>query len=111
MTAQGEACDGLIFLGYPLHPAKQVDKLRVEHWAKLSSPALFVQGTRDALCGLDVLKAELPRIPASVTLHTVDGGDHSFKVAKSIAKSQEDVWQEMVASVTQWITKTQHSQA
>jgi len=110
LAAQEQACDGLIFLGYPLHPAKQADKLRVEHWASLSSPTLFVQGTRDPLCDLDVLKAELPRIPAPVTLHVVEGGDHSFKVPKSVGKSQDGVWQDVGTAVTIWIKKSNHGQ-
>lgn len=109
VVAQGESCDGLIFLGYPLHPAKQPGKLRVEHWPKLPRPVLFVQGTRDALCELDVLKAELPRIPASVTLHVVEGGDHSFKVAKSVGKSQEDIWREVALTMTAWINGQRHA--
>lgn len=111
LAAQGESCDGLIFLGYPLHPANQVDKLRVEHWANLSCPVLFVQGTRDALCDLDVLKAELPRIPAPVTLHVVEGGDHSYKVPKSVGKSQQDIWQEVLTAITDWVMKTHHGPA
>jgi predicted alpha/beta-hydrolase family hydrolase len=110
LAAQGQACDGLIFLGYPLHPAKQIDKQRMEHWANLPSPVLFVQGTRDALCDLDVLKAELPRIPAPVTLHVVEGGDHSFKVPKSLGRSQDGVWQDVGTAVTVWIKKTNHGQ-
>lgn len=111
VAAQGESCQGLIFLGYPLHPAKQVDKRRVEHWAGLSCPVLFVQGTRDTLCDLDVLKSELPRISVPVALHVVDGGDHSFKVPKSTGKSQQDVWKEVELAITAWIAKTTHGQS
>lgn len=103
LAAQGESSQGLIFLGYPLHPARQVDKLRVEHWARLSCPVLFVEGTRDALCDLDVLESELPRIPAPVTLHLIDGGDHSFKVPKLAGISQGDVWSEAASAITSWI--------
>ena len=104
VVAQGEPCQGLIFLGYPLHPAKQFDKRRVEHWAGLSCPVLFVLGTRDALCDLGLLKSELPRISAPVTLHVVEGGDHSFKVSKSAGKSQQDIWREVDLAIATWIT-------
>jgi predicted alpha/beta-hydrolase family hydrolase len=111
VAAQGESCAGLIFFGYPLHPAKQFDKRRVEHWANLSCPVLFVQGTRDALCDLDALKAELPRIRTPVTLRVVGGGDHSFKVPKSIGKSQDGVLLEVGMAVTDWIRKTNHDRS
>lgn len=111
VAAQGQVYDGLIFLGYPLHPAKQIEKRRVEHWAKLSPPALFVQGTRDALYDLDVLKSELPRIPSPLTLHVVEGGDHSFKVPNSFGKSQEDAWKEVELAITTRITKATYGKS
>ncbi|HYE34375.1 alpha/beta family hydrolase [Methylocaldum sp.] len=111
VAAQGEACRGLVFLGYPLHPAKQHDKLRVEHWSGLVCPVLFVQGTRDALCDLDVLKPQLPRIPGPVTLQIVEGGDHSFKVPKSNGKAPQGIWQEVALAVTSWIARTNHGKS
>jgi predicted alpha/beta-hydrolase family hydrolase len=106
VAAQGDSCQGLIFLGYPLHPPKRTDSLRVGHWAKLSCPTLFVQGTRDALCDLDLLKFQLQQIPTTAVLQIVEGGDHSFSVPKSSGKSQQDIWGEMELAITSWITKT-----
>jgi predicted alpha/beta-hydrolase family hydrolase len=108
VAAQGEPCEGLVFLGYPLHPPKRIDQLRVGHWPKLSCPVLFVQGTRDALCDLEVLKAQLPLIAAPVTLQIVEGGDHSFKVPRSTGKDQQDVWRDMSVAILSWLTKTRH---
>ena len=51
-VAHGLDCDGLVFLGYPLHPAKQTNKTRTEHWPDIHCPTLFLQGTRDSLCDL-----------------------------------------------------------
>ncbi|WP_052807888.1 alpha/beta hydrolase family protein [Methyloterricola oryzae] len=103
LAAQGEACAGLIFLGYPLHPAKQPEKLRVDHWPGLHCPVLFVEGTRDTLCDLDTLKTHLPGIPGSVSLHIVEGGDHSFKVPASLGKDQAKVWNEAASAVSHWL--------
>jgi predicted alpha/beta-hydrolase family hydrolase len=103
IVAEGESCNGLVFLGYPLHPAKRTDKLRVEHWSQLSCPTLFIEGTRDALCDLELLKALLPQIPASVSLHVIEGGDHSFKVPKSVGKTQEVVWGEIQTAIVFWL--------
>jgi predicted alpha/beta-hydrolase family hydrolase len=105
VAAQGTACDGLIFLGYPLHAAGKPDQLRVEHWAQLTRPSLFVEGTRDPLCNLDTLRTELPRLSSSATLHVVEGGDHSFKVPKSAGITEPEVWLEVSGAVTSWIRR------
>jgi predicted alpha/beta-hydrolase family hydrolase len=106
VVEQGEPCQGLVFLGYPLHPPKRSDSLRVGHWAGLGCPVFFVQGTRDPLCDLDLLKSQIPAIPAPVALHVIKGGDHSFKVPKSVGKSQQDVWREIGLAITRWIGKS-----
>lgn len=80
VAAQGESCDGLIFLGYPLHPANQAGKLRVEHWANLSCPVLFVQGKGDALCDLEVQSLSI-RIPALVSVKILVPPDDSERAA------------------------------
>jgi hypothetical protein len=105
LAAQAEACAGLIFLGYPLHPAKQPHKLRVDHWPGLHCPVLFVAGTRDSLCDLDTLKAHLPVIPGPVSLHIVEGGDHSFKVHASLGKDQAAVWNEAASAISDWLKR------
>jgi predicted alpha/beta-hydrolase family hydrolase len=104
LVAQGEACDGLVLLGYPLHPANRTDKLRVEHWSQLSCPILFVEGTRDPLCDLDLLNAMLSQIPSAVTVQIVEGGDHSFKVPKAAGKSQQAVLINIGAAIISWLT-------
>lgn len=111
VAARGEPCQGLVFLGYPLHPPKQTDKVRVEHWSKLSCPILFLQGTRDSLCDLSVLRTLLPRIPAPVTLQLIEGGDHSFKVLKSSGRTDALVWQEMVSALLGWLRTVGSSMA
>ncbi len=111
VVAQGESCQGLLFLGYPLHPPKQTDRLRVQHWPSLTCPLLFVQGTRDSLCDLRLLRTQLPLIPAPVTLQLIDGGDHSFKVAKSSGKTERMVWEQIVATLMSWLGTPDHKSA
>src|SRR5262249_7886134 len=79
LAAAGEPVDGLVFLGYPLHPAGKPDRLRAAHLARVAAPMLFLTGTRDALCRLDLLQPVLAEIP-NATLHVIDDGDHSFAV-------------------------------
>ena len=51
--------DGVIFLGYPLHPANDKEKLRDAHLYDIEIPLLFFAGTRDPLCDIGNLRAVL----------------------------------------------------
>ena len=103
LAAEGEPCAGLLFLGYPLHPAGKPEKLRAEHLERIACPMCFIQGSRDRLCQLDLLQKELERLPAPVMLHVVDDGDHSFQVPKRIGRSNEEVLEEVIATAGGWI--------
>ena len=104
-VANGLECAGLIFLGYPLHPPKQPEKTRTEHWAAIHCPALFLEGTRDSLCDLALLKSSLPLLPGPVTLKVIEGGDHSFKVPKSLQRSQASVFEDMSTTAVDWMNQ------
>src|SRR5260370_20124587 len=77
-----EKVDGLICLGYPLCAMGDRTKLRDEVLRALTTPILFVQGTRDALCPLDLLEQVRVEMKAPNSLHTIEGGDHSLRVPK-----------------------------
>jgi uncharacterized protein len=85
----------VICFGYPLCGAGDRSKLRDQVLLELKTPTLFVQGTRDPLCPLDLLEDVRKRMGAPSTLHVVDGGDHSLVVGKAALKalgsSQEKV--------------------
>lgn len=74
---------GLVLLGYPLHPPGQPEKRRDAHLPQVGRPALFVQGSRDTFGTPEELRPALDRMAPAPTLHVVDGGDHSFKVARA----------------------------
>ncbi len=101
LAAAGDRLDGLVLLGYPLHPAKQPQKLRVAHLPHVRAPALFLQGTRDALCELPRLLHALREMPAA-TLHVVEGGDHSLAVPKRAGRTRADVIEEIALVVDRW---------
>lgn len=103
LAAKGANVDGLLFLGYPLHPPGRFDQLRVAHLDKIRAPMLFFAGTRDALCRLDLLKQTLARLTAPVTLHVIDGGDHSFKVLKKLGRDESAIWEEIIATSAHWL--------
>ncbi len=96
LAAQGEPLDGLLLLGYPLHPANKPDKLRSAHLGAIEQRALYVQGTRDALCDLDLLRPVLAPMGDRARLLVIDGGDHSLVTPKRGGRSQSDVVRELV---------------
>lgn len=106
LTAQGEPAAGLVLLGYPLQPAGRPDALRSEHLGRITCPVLFVQGSRDRLCDLGLLRGVLATLSAPTTLHVIEEGDHSFKVPKRTGKTERQVWDDIVAAVGSWLTQT-----
>jgi len=102
LAALGDPCDGLWFLGYPLHPAGQPEKMRDAHLPDAKCPMLFLEGTRDPLCDLDLLKPVLKKIGPRATLHVIEGGDHSLSVPKSSGRTAADVEQELVDVSVDW---------
>jgi hypothetical protein len=95
--------DGLIFLGYPLHPANDTDRLRDSHLYGISVPMLFFAGTRDPLCSMAKLKVVLERLKTSRELFTVEGGDHSFHVPKALQRSDEDIFAGITTKAVEWL--------
>lgn len=81
LASEGDAIDGLMFLAYPLHPEGQTDKLRDEHLYKVQCPMLFVQGDKDALAEMRLLKPVLAKLGERATLKLYEGADHSLRRA------------------------------
>ena len=108
VVGNGSACAGLVFLGYPLHPPKRPQKLRADHLSRIACPMLFIQGTRDALCDLVLLRDVLQRVRAPVLLHVIEGGDHSFNVPKRMGRTASQIQQEIVDVIAHFLS--QHAQ-
>lgn len=102
-VANGEACAGLVFLGHPLHPPKKPEKLRADHLPHIACPMLFIQGTRDALCDLALLRGVLQRVRTPVTLHVIGGGDHSFNVPKRMGRTVSQIQQQIVDVIADFL--------
>jgi len=97
--------DRLIFYGYPLHAPGKTDKLNDAHLYDIQVPMLFFAGTRDSLCDLDKLREVLGKTEGSSELEVIEGGDHSFKVPKSLGVRQEDVYQWILEKTIGWINQ------
>lgn len=96
---------GILFLGFPLHPPGQPGTKRAEHLKNVPVPMLFLQGTRDALADLKLLKPLCRRLGKNATLHVLDGADHSFKVMKTGARTSESVIQELADTSSTWMLR------
>jgi predicted alpha/beta-hydrolase family hydrolase len=105
-----EPVAAIVCFGYPLCGAGDRSKLRDQVLLDLKAPILFAQGTRDALCPLDLLEGVRKRMRAASTLHVVEGGDHSLVVAKTALKalgsSQDDVDDGMLRAIARFLTET-----
>jgi predicted alpha/beta-hydrolase family hydrolase len=94
---------GLVFLGFPLHPPKQPGIARGEHLARVQTPMLFLQGTRDTLADLGLITGVCERLGPRATLHVVEGADHSFSVLKRSGRTDAQVLDELADTITDWV--------
>ncbi len=95
---------GIVFYGFPLHPAGEPSDARGEHLAKVKVPMLFLQGTRDALADLSLLKPICKKLGKRATLFVVNEADHAFHVPKRTGKTDKEVLVELATSVAAWAT-------
>lgn len=98
-------CEGIFFLGFPLHAQDRSDKIQAEHLYRLIAPMLFVQGTRDRRCDIDTLKKALVRVGAPTTLHLAHNADQNFKMLKKADRTSEEVRAQITESVAAWVEK------
>jgi predicted alpha/beta-hydrolase family hydrolase len=102
LAADRFACDGLLLLAYPLHPAGQPDKLRAAHLARIEVPVLCVNGTRDALCRRDLMERAIASVGDRWTMRWLEGADHSFHVLKRSGRSDGEVLDEVADACSTW---------
>jgi predicted alpha/beta-hydrolase family hydrolase len=97
--------DGLVLLGFPLHPPGKPTELRVDRLFRIVSPMLFVQGTRDRQCEIPVLRRTLLRVGAPTSLHVIEDADQSFKVPRKTGRTEAAVQREIFATLDAWISR------
>jgi predicted alpha/beta-hydrolase family hydrolase len=96
---------GLVFFGFPLHPAGQPSTSRGEHLTKINMPMLFLQGTRDKLAELSLLRPICARLGKQAELHVVEAADHSFHILKSSDRDDSQVIEELGQAVSSWVSR------
>ena len=99
LLAEGRApqASAAVYLGYPLHPPGRPEKLRSEHLGEVPVPQLFISGSRDNLCKLELLKPVLEKIGAPARLHIVEGGDHSLAPSRKAPFEGMGEWLDKMA--------------
>ena len=111
MTSQAQAAvalpnvRGLVFVGFPLHPAGKPADERAQHLQQVALPMLFLQGTRDELADLGLLQPVIQRLGERATLELVDEADHAFHVPARTGRRDADVRTDMLDATARWIDR------
>ena len=109
MTSQAQAASplpgvgSLAFLGFPLHPAGRPADERAKHLAGVQVRMLFLQGTRDALAEVQLLRSLAERLGERATLKLFEDADHSFHVPARTGRKDADVRSELLDALAEWI--------
>jgi predicted alpha/beta-hydrolase family hydrolase len=101
LVAQDVGANGLVFLGYPLHPPGRPEKLRDQPLYQLPCPSLFVEGGRDPFCHLNRLGEVLGKMPVRTDLHLFPGLGHSFET--SGGRMPKEVLEETTRVILGWL--------
>jgi len=109
MTSQAQAIEplagvrGLAFLGFPLHAAGKPSDERAAHLQDVKVPMLFLQGTRDDLADLSLLRPVVKGLGARATLETFDDADHSFHVPARTGRKDAEVMADLLDRLVRWM--------
>jgi uncharacterized protein len=109
MTSQAQAASplsgvrGLVFLGFPLHPAGRPSDERGAHLFDVQIPMLFLQGTRDQLADLSLLQSLVGKLGARATLELYQDADHSFHVPARSGRKDSEITADMSKALADWI--------
>ena len=111
MTSQAQAASplpgvrGLVFLGFPLHPAGKPSDERAAHLFDVDIPMLFLQGSRDELASLELLEPVAAKLGAKATLAVFADADHSFHVPVRSGRKDAQVLGEVLDALAGWLAR------
>ena len=94
--------DALALFAYPLHSPGKPEAIRDAHLALITVPTLFCTGTRDTFATPEELRTSAAKMQRS-QLHILEGADHSYVVLKSSDRTREDVWDEALQAMVDWL--------
>lgn len=111
MTSQAQAAsalpgvEGLVFLGFPLHPDGAPASTRAEHLKEVAIPMLFIQGTRDKLAEIERIRAVAAGLGERATLMEIAEADHSFHVLARSGRKDPEVLAEVLDRAARWMLR------
>lgn len=100
--------EGLIFLGFPWHQMGKPSVDRVAHLIHVDLPMLFLQGSKDKLAEISLVKPLVRKLGKKATMHVVEHGDHSFHTPKKAGKSENEIWDELCDISVHWAESILH---
>ena len=109
MTSQAQAkaplegVKGLLFFGFPLHPAGKPAIERADHLGEVALPMLFLSGTNDALADLPRLRHVVQGLGPRARLHLIEAADHSFHVPKKSGRTDAEALDEALRAAAGWM--------
>lgn len=109
MTSQAQAqaplaqVRGLVFLAFPLHPAGRPGTERAAHLQEVGVPMLFLQGSRDELADLGLLRPVVVSLGSRATLQVLEDADHSFHVPARSGRKSSDVLEAALDALCKWL--------
>jgi uncharacterized protein len=109
MTSRAQAAEplprveALCFLGFPLHAAGSASTERGDHLGAVRVPMLFLQGTRDALADVELMRGVTDGLAQLATLHIAEGADHGFAVLKRSGRTNDEVLDELADTLVLWL--------
>ena len=104
VVAAGTEVGALALFAYPLRPPANPSRWRDEHLPAINVPTLFCSGTRDSFAKPDELRLAASKVPNS-HVHLLDHADHGFGVPKSSGRTKQEVWDEAIGSLVDWLPK------
>lgn len=98
--------DALVFLGYPLHRAGDEQHLRDAPLREIAAPMLFLTGSKDRLCRIELLEGVCKELSTPTTLHVVPGADHGLDIPRLEPAAREQLRADLVEATVTWLHKT-----
>jgi hypothetical protein len=104
LAATGFPADGLLLLGFPLHPPGKPHLLRDAPLPNIKMPVLCINGTRDDFCTRSLMEQSLTKVSAEWDMRWIEGADHSFHVLRSSGRTGAEVMAEIGQIAGQWLS-------
>jgi predicted alpha/beta-hydrolase family hydrolase len=102
-TPDAGRLDGVVCLGYPLHPPGRPEQLRNQHLPRIRVPMFFLQGTRDSFGQPDEIRAAFPVMPDGSALREVTDADHTFNSPSQARATEEQRLTPLIADIVSWM--------